>query len=97
MSKIFAVYDLMQQTYSEPYTTLSIESMQQFFHVLVNTHSNMPQHLQPEDYVIYLLGDYDEFTGKIELLPEKEIIGTLASLKEPCEICKRNMEENTNG
>lgn len=95
MSKLFVIYDSKAQTYSEPQAHDSLEAIQQYLSVVINTHSNMPLHTHPFDFTLFEVGDYDCFHGKITLYDEKKVITSLGGLKRFCKFCLS--EEVKNG
>ena len=87
MSKLFIIYDSIAQTYSEPQAHETLEAIQQYLSVVINTCSNMPLHTNSSDFTLFEIGEYDCFSGKLNLYEEKKIITSLGGLKRPCKIC----------
>lgn len=82
--RIYVVFDPKSDNWSDPYISTAPE-FEQFVDVLVNVHTELPQHTHPEDFILY---DYGEFAGgKFFLSEEPKIMGTLRQFREPCEQC----------
>lgn len=90
MSSLFIVYDSKAKTYSDVMCSEDELSIQQFVSVLVNTHSELPQHKFPEDFVLYKLANVKD--ANIYLFDEKEFVCSLVGLKRKCPICESELE-----
>lgn len=72
--KVFAVYDSKAEAYLAPFFMPSKGAVIRSFTDLVNDSSHIfGKH--PEDYILFELGEWDEFTAKFTLLPAPFSIG----------------------
>ena len=92
MSKLFVVYDTKGQSYSEPMSG-TVESVQQFLSVLVNTHSEMPEHVFPSDFALFEIAEFDSFNASLQALESPKLITSLAGLRKECSSCVREKGE----
>lgn len=92
--KVYVVKDIKSNLYSPPVTFDTEEAFQQYLSVMVNSHGTGHYHLYPEDYVGFYLGNYFPDSGTFDLY-EKEIVVSLAGLKQSCKTCN-SMEEFSN-
>ena len=64
--KMFSIYDHKAKAYGLPfYQRQSGEAIRSFSDLANDEKSNVCKH--PEDYTLFLLGDFDESTGVMEL------------------------------
>ncbi len=88
---LFTIYDSKADT-GCPIIDTTNGGLAQYLNVLVNTHSEMPQHKHPEDFIIFKVGEC--FEGNIKVFETKQIAGSLNHYKKPCYICKKEEEKN---
>ena len=93
-TNVYAGLDVKANLWSPPITMDTVESLQQYLSVLVNTHGTGHYHLYPEDFVFYLIATYDDETGQFDVLPEREFAVNVAGLKKECKVCKTAEEFN---
>lgn len=66
---MLAIYDSKAQYYWSPIVTKSIGEAERSFANEVNNPKSM-LHTNPEDFGLYLIGDFDPITGQIEPLQQ---------------------------
>lgn len=73
MLKIFSVYDEKGQTFNTPFVQLQIgQALRGFQDAVGNPESSISKH--PEDYHLYHIGEFDEFSARIESFPEPRLL-----------------------
>lgn len=65
MNKIFSIYDTKAETYSAPFTKLTVGLAVRDFTDAANNADNMIGKY-PHDYALFEIGTFDETSGKIE-------------------------------
>lgn len=93
MTKLYVVFDTKAKSYSEPMCCEDEIALQQFLSVLINTHSEMPQHKFPEDFVVYAIADVNMEVAKITPFEEKELVSSFSGLKRKCKFCEAELKE----
>lgn len=79
-SKLFTIRDTKAEFYGPPFVKKTPGEAERDFKSLVNDpKSNV--HLYPEDYDLFMLGTYDDLTGKMELLPSPQHVVKAINLK----------------
>lgn len=72
--KLFSIYDHKAKAYGLPfYQRQSGEAIRSFSDLANDDKSNVCKH--PEDYTLFLLGDFDELTGLMELEKTPQPLG----------------------
>lgn len=62
---VFAIYDSKVETYQKPFFMLSKgQALRAWIDLINDQQSEVSKH--PEDFTLFLLGSYDENTGKFE-------------------------------
>lgn len=80
IQKIFAVYDSAAKAYLSPFCLPREEMALRSFRDAVNSEHQFANH--PEDYTLFLLGEYDNRTGQVQNhTPGPKLIGTALELK----------------
>lgn len=91
---LITLYDVKAEQYSPLQCHESIEAAHQFFSVLVNSHSDLPQHKFPEDFIMYDVGIFEVATGTIHTNLNPVPLGTLRGLKNECKTCLAEYEKD---
>jgi len=81
MLKIIIVRDIKANAYANPMFAASIGGTIRGFADEINKGDGNPLALHPEDYELYLFGEYDEQKGEFILLPKPEQIALGSNLK----------------
>lgn len=75
MKKIFAVKDLATDCYGNPFAmNTSGEATRSFSNEVNSNNPNSGIATNPEDYILYELGEYDDDKGKITIHETPELI-----------------------
>lgn len=93
ITNLYTILDVKANLYSPPISFKDTQVFSQYLEVLVNTHGTGHYHLYPEDFVGYCIGTFNEQTGQIQLLAEREFAVNLAGLKRPCKYCDQPEEK----
>lgn len=81
MLKIFSVRDTKVSSFSKPFTTKNEIEASRAFYVAVNDRECQVSQF-PEDFDLFLLGEFDEVTGVIKPVePPKFIVGAVSLVK----------------
>ena len=86
--ELWTIYDTKMRTYSDLICCTEKE-LERYCDVIVNSHSEMPHHKNPEDFVIYAMGVFDKDTGKALLEDDKIIFQSLAAYRKTCKFCNK--------
>lgn len=86
---VYSIYDVKSELWAPPITFESIDHLNQFLDLVVNTHGTGDYHVYPEDYVVYQLGEFNEETGNLDLFSEKQFAVNMVGLKRSCRDCER--------
>ena len=81
---LLSLWDIKAQKSSD-LMCMTIDEAESYFNLIVNTHLETPQHLYPEDFIVHTHGYWND--GKIYLLEERGIYGSLAAYRKPCKYC----------
>jgi len=77
--QMFTVYDVKAETYSQPITAPTINTMGRILgDVLAEGQHAYAKH--PEDYVLFHLGEFDDSTGQVDLLKAPNSLFVLRTL-----------------
>lgn len=72
--KVFAVYDSKMEAYARPFNMLTVgQATRAFADVVNDANTEISKH--PEDFTLFLLGEYDEQKGYYENLPAPQALG----------------------
>lgn len=78
---VTVVYDSAACAYSRPMFCRSVMEAQRAFTQLASDPES-DYSLFPQDFVMYLVGEYDTDTGVIHMLPEHKVVMTASEAKE---------------
>lgn len=82
--KMFAVKDKALDSYSAPYTQATVEAGIRMFRDLVQFgEANNQYRRSPEDYSLYLIGEYDDVTGHTLNEEVVQLVSAVELLKQP--------------
>jgi len=77
--QMFSVFDVKSEVYSQPIAAPSINTMGRILgDVLAEGQHAYAKH--PEDYVLFHLGEFDDSTGQLDLLPAPNSLFILKTL-----------------
>lgn len=79
--QIYVLHDKKAKIYGVPLATRNEVEMVRNITTVVNIHDDSMLYRYPDDFDLYLLGTYDDNTGTITLLSEKEFILNCLSVK----------------
>lgn len=65
--KVFSIRDSKTEIFNKPFYSITAGEAERSFQTLVNDPQSAVFNY-PEDYDLYLLGDYDDVTGKLSAL-----------------------------
>lgn len=70
--KMFSVYDEKAQIYNKPFHFPNMETMKRtMIDLVLKDDNDVGKH--PEDYLCYMIGEFDEDTGVLTGIPQKQI------------------------
>jgi len=70
--KMFTIFDNKADVYSPPFYALTDHAAVRTFSDAVNT-TDSPYNKHPEDYALFLIGDFDDRTGCITPYPAQHL------------------------
>lgn len=79
--EIIAVHDRQLDAYMRPFTAQSIGQAIRSFRDEVNR-ADSELHKHPEDYTLFKLGTFDEYTGYVQPTPKPEQLALATNLLE---------------
>lgn len=80
--KMFSIRDSKAEVFNTPYFAKSHGEAERNFHMLVKDDKTLPGQF-PDDFDLYYLGTYDDFTGLTESLPTPQhVIKAVQSIKQ---------------
>lgn len=78
--QIFTMYDKKMQIHHNPVYSVNRGTMMRQVQDTLQRNPDTLMARFPVDYELYLIGEFDDIKGKIEVLPEKEYICMLEDL-----------------
>lgn len=86
--QMFTIYDKKMQIHQHPFMAVNRATMMRTLSDSLARNDNMMSRF-PSDYEVYLLGEYDELSGKMSPATEREFICNLEELVERTEPCQK--------
>lgn len=77
---IYIIFDKISKTYTTPFFEINNEKVNRDIINLIKSDPKSELGMNYKDKIIYLIGTYNESTGTINLLENKEIINDLTKL-----------------
>lgn len=81
IKKIFSVYDAKAQAYNDPVFLPNQAIAERSFRIAANDPKSFIGQC-PTDYTLFYLGEFDDETGRMELLNTPQAIGLATNYKE---------------
>lgn len=81
MKKVFSVYDKKSEIYGAPFVDVAIGTAERSMRVLANDPKSLVCQF-PDDYELYLIGEFDEFEGQFTDYAEKVRVCGASDVKE---------------
>ncbi|AXH75651.1 MAG: nonstructural protein [Microviridae sp.] len=78
--QVLSVYDSKAKAFAQPFFTANREIALRAFAAAVNDRELLVGKF-PQDYTLYLLGEFDDELGGINMLPQPENLGLAANFK----------------
>nr|QJB19829.1 MAG: nonstructural protein [Microvirus sp.] len=89
--KILAVMDTKSESFLNPITVKTIGEAERGFGDEVNNPQSM-MYKHPEDFGLYLIGEYDAFTGLIKAESQPKHIASAINLKRPSGLAPQQVQ-----
>lgn len=75
VKQMFAVYDTVSKVYAPPFYGVNRGDAIRSFSNAVNDKNMGDLNKHPKDFLLYLLGSFDDLTGKLEAVTPPERLG----------------------
>lgn len=83
MTKMYSIRDSKSETFHKPWHAHTHGEAERQFQTLVNDKQSQNLHDFPEDFDLYMVGVFDDQTGKIKALETPEHLIKAIALKNP--------------